>query len=103
MFIARFSYDIAPSDRDSAVDLIGEEIAAAQAQGLSARLLVPVTRGPGGPALQFEVELASLDQLDTLRHRGFGSEKATAEWADRIASVLKAPPQVEILKIAPQQ
>ena len=32
--------------------------------GLNSRLLVPFTRGPSGPALQFEIELASLDELD---------------------------------------
>lgn len=101
MFLARFSYHFAPSHRDSAIELISQEIAAAKTQGLDARLLVPLTRGPGGAALQFEVELSSLDQLDSLRQRGFGSEDATATWADRMASILECPPHVEILRVDP--
>ena len=33
-------------------------------------MLVPLTRGHDGVALQFEAELTALDQLDQLRHRG---------------------------------
>lgn len=99
MFIARFSYDILPADRDTAIELIGQEISAAQERGLVARLLVPMTRGLQGPSLQFEVELSSLDQFDTLRHRGFGSEQATATWADQLSTILKSPPLVELLKV----
>jgi hypothetical protein len=100
VYLARFSYDIDPGDRDAAVDLIGQEVAAAADQGLSARLLVPLTRGPGGASLQFEVELTRLDQLESLRNRGFGSERSTNAWAERMAQILKCPPQVEILRIA---
>src|SRR5262245_15448726 len=100
MFLARFSYEIAPADRETAIDLIIQEVAAAQKQGLAARLLVPLTRAPGAAGLQFEVELVRLDQLDTLRHRGFGSSEATADWAQRMSQILQCPPQVEILKVA---
>jgi hypothetical protein len=41
---------------------------------------VPLTRGPGGAALQFEVELASLDQFDRFRERGMQSEQDTGSW-----------------------
>jgi hypothetical protein len=99
MFLARFSYTILPADRDAAIDLIMQEVEAAEEQGLSARLLVPMTRGAGGPSLQFEVELAQLDQLDTLRHRGMGTEQDTANWADRLSGILSCAPQVELLKV----
>ena len=48
MYIARFSYDVMPADRDNAMRFIRREVAAAQGQGLAARLLVPLTRGEGG-------------------------------------------------------
>lgn len=103
MFIARFSYDIAPADRDKAVELIQQEVAASSKRGLNGRLLVPVTRGPGSPALQFEVELVQLDQLDSLRSSGMGSVEATAKWADEMSAILKCPPHVEILKVQDKQ
>jgi hypothetical protein len=65
MYLARFSYDLLPVDRDRAMGFIRREVEAARAEGLNARLLVPLTRGEGGAALQFEVELTSLDQLET--------------------------------------
>ena len=43
-------------------------------KGLEARILIPLTRAHGGPALQFEVGLTSLDQLEEFRHRGAGSK-----------------------------
>ena len=64
MYLARFSYDVMPVDRQRAIEFIQRELEAARKNGLNARLLIPLTRGPGGPALQFEVELTSLDQLD---------------------------------------
>lgn len=71
MYLARFSYDVLPVNRRRAIDFIRSEIEAAQGRGLNARLLVPLSRGlGGGPALQFEVELKGLDQLDQFRHRG---------------------------------
>ena len=100
MFLARFSYDILPADREKAVDLISQEVAAARKQGLTARLLVPLTRPPGAAGLQFEVELVRLDQLDILRHQGFGNSEATADWARRMSDILQCPPHVELLKVA---
>ena len=61
-------YDVLPSNRQRAIDLIRREVEAARRDGRNARLLVPLTRGQGGAALQFEVELGSLDQLERVRH-----------------------------------
>jgi hypothetical protein len=52
------------SHRQHALDLIRREVEAARQTGLSVWLLVPLTRSHGGAALQFEVELSSLDQVD---------------------------------------
>jgi hypothetical protein len=57
MYLARFSYDISPVDRQQAIDLIRREVKAACDRGLHARLLVPLTREHGGPALQFEIQV----------------------------------------------
>jgi hypothetical protein len=78
MYIARFSYSVLPVNRQRAVDFIQREVKAAQSNQLTARLLVPLTRGPAGAAPQFEVELASLDQFDRFRERGMQSEQDTA-------------------------
>ena len=68
MYLARFSYEFLPVNRTRAIDFIRREVAAARGNGLNARLLVPLTRGRGdNAALQFEVELTSLDQLDQFR------------------------------------
>src|ERR1700731_2472568 len=76
MYGARFSYDVLPVNRQQALDFIRRELQAAQQSELTARILVPLTRGQGGgPALQFEVELANLDQLDQFRNRGVGPPK----------------------------
>lgn len=101
MYLARFSYDVLPVDRERAIDLIRQEIKAAQGRGLNARLLVPLTRGAAdGPALQFEVELDDLEQLDQLRHRGVGDkEEATGAWMRAFSEILRAPPAVEILRV----
>jgi len=65
MYLARFCYDVLPVNRQRAIDFIRREVDAARANRLNARMLVPLTRGHGeGAALQFEVELTSLDQLD---------------------------------------
>ena len=99
MYLARFGYDVLPVHRQRALDFIRKEVEAARAQGLSARLLVPLTRGQGGPALQFEVELTSLDQLDQFRSRGIGSREETGDWMHAFSEVLTAPPCVEILHV----
>ena len=63
MYLARFSYDVLPINRQRAIDFIKREVEAAYGKGLNARLLVPLTRGNGnGGPLQFEVELTDLDQ-----------------------------------------
>jgi hypothetical protein len=100
MFLARFSYDIQPVNRQRAVDLIRREVEAARAKGLNARLLVPLTRGEGGPALQFEVELKQLEELDQFRHRGVGSSEETGNWMHNFSEILVTPPQVEILRVS---
>jgi hypothetical protein len=99
MYLARFSYDVLPINRKRAVDLIHREVNAARADGLTARMLVPLTRGQGDPALQFEVELTALDQLDEFRHRGVGSDRETANWMRSFSEILVSPPRVEILRV----
>jgi hypothetical protein len=89
----------APINRQRAVDLIRREVAATRQTGLSARLLVPLTRGHGGAALQLEVELSSLDQLDQFCQRGVGSGLETADWMQSFGKILVAPPAVEILRV----
>jgi hypothetical protein len=104
MYMARFSYDVQPVNRQRAIDLIRREVAAAHSRGLKARLLVPLTRGDGDRhALQFEVDLRSLDQLDQFRHEGVGSAEATADWMRKFSDVLTAPPKVEILRVEAAQ
>ena len=97
MYLARFSYDVLPVHRQRAMDFIRREVAAAGKAGLRARLLVPLTRGQGGAALQFEVALTSLDQLEGLRHRG--GSAAPQDWMHAFSEILTAPPQVEILRV----
>jgi hypothetical protein len=98
MYLARFSYDLLPVHRDRAMGFIRRELEAARAGGLNARLLVPLTRGEGGAALQFEVELTSLDQLEALRHRGGPGEDA-GDWMRAFSEILSRPPGVEILRV----
>jgi hypothetical protein len=99
MYIARFSYDVLPADRQQALDFIRQELKTACDSGLNGRVLVPLTRGhAGGAALQFEVELANLDQLDQFRHRGGGSSEDTNNWMRKFSAILTAPPCVEILR-----
>ena len=100
MYLARFSYDLLPVNRQRAIDFIRREIDAARSNGLNARMLVPLTRGTGdGAALQFEVELTSLDQLDQFRNRGVGSTEETGNWMHAFSEILTSPPCVEILRI----
>jgi hypothetical protein len=99
VFLARFSYEIEPVNRKRAIELILREVEAARGNGLNARLLVPLTRAQGGPALQFEVELTKLDQLDQFRHRGVGSDKETGNWMHSFSEILVSPPAVEILRV----
>ena len=99
MYIARFSYQVLPANRQRAVDFIRREVVAAKGKSLNARLLVPLTRGPGGAALQFEVELTSLDQLDQFRKSAVGSAEETGNWMHAFSEILVAPPEVEILRL----
>jgi hypothetical protein len=100
MYLARFCYDVLPVNRQRAIDFIRREVEAARANRLNARMLVPLTRGHGeGGALQFEVELTSLDQLDQFRNRGVGSSQETGDWMHAFSEILIAPPCVEILRI----
>ena len=98
MYLARFSYELLPINRERAVDFIRREVEAGQREGLNARLLVPLTRGDGGAALQFEVELTSLDGLERLRHRG-GPGEDTGDWMRAFSEILLRPPTVEILRV----
>lgn len=99
MYLARFSYDVLPVNRDRAVNFILREVKAARGRGLNARMLVPLTRGVGAPALQFEIELAQLDQLDQFRERGVGTSEETGNWMHAFSEILTAPPMVEILRV----
>lgn len=101
MYLARFSYDVLPVNRHRAIEFIRREVEAARGRGLNARLLVPLTRGSGaGAALQFEIALSNLDQLDQFRHSGVGaSEETTGDWMHAFSEILLAPPVVEILRL----
>jgi hypothetical protein len=103
MYLARFSYDVLPVHRQDAIDFVRREAEAARAKGLNARLLIPLTRAQGGAALQFEVELGSLDQLDQLRQHGAGSAQETGEWMRAFSEILLSPPAVEILRVEERQ
>ena len=100
MYLARFSYDVLPVNRQRAIEFIHREIEAARGNGLHARMLIPLTRGHrDGAALQFEVELTSLDQLDQFRSHGVGSSQETGNWMHAFSEILSSPPCVEILRI----
>ena len=99
MYIARLSYSVLPVNRQRALDFIHREVEAAQRKQLKARLLVPLTRGPGGAALQFEVELPTLDQFERFRERGIESDEETGKWMHAFSEILLCPPEVELLRI----
>src|SRR5947208_2676438 len=104
MYLARFSYCVLPINRQRAIDFIRREVEAARGNGLNARMLVPLTRGHGdGAALQFEVELTQLDQLDQFRNRGVGSTEETGNWMHAFSEILTTPPCVQILRIEDSQ
>jgi hypothetical protein len=100
MYIARFSYNIKPIDRDQALALLNREVMAAQEQGMEARLLVPLTRPPGGAALQYEIVVGSLDKVETFREQGLGGEANTRAWLHELSALLLEPPAVELLRVA---
>jgi hypothetical protein len=99
MYLARFSYDVAPRNRQRALDTIRREVEAARTRGLDARVLIPLTRAHDGAALQFEIELTSLDQLEEFRQRGVGSSEETNNWMHAFSEILLSPPVVEILRM----
>lgn len=99
MYLARFSYDVLPRDRERAIGFIRREVAAAVERGLRARLLVPLTRAAGDAALQFELELSGLDELERFRERGVGSGEETGNWMRAFSEILVTPPAVEILRV----
>src|ERR1700745_3648593 len=99
MYIARFSFDVLPINRQEAIDFIHREVAAATGQALKARLLIPVTRAHESASLQFEVELERLDQLEQFRDKGIGSADKTASWMKEFSAILRSPPTVELLRI----
>ena len=99
MYLARFSYDVLPVNCQKALECIRREVQAARSVGLDARLLIPLTRGEGGAALQFEVELTSLDQLDQFRQSGVGSDDETARWMHDFSQILLSPPEVALLRL----
>ena len=102
MYLARFSYDVLPVNRERAIDFIRSEIEAARREGLQARMLVPLTRGQHGAALQFEVQLSNLEQLEEVRHRG-GPGQDTSDWMRAFSEILRSPPEVEILRVDEMQ
>lgn len=99
MYLARFSYDVLPVNRQRAMECIRREVTAARGRQLNARLLVPLTRGDGEPALQFEVELTNLDQLDQFRQAGVSSSRETEAWMREFSEILLCPPEVAILRV----
>ena len=99
MYLARFSYDVLPANRQRAIEFIQREVKAAREQGLVAKLLVPITRGHSGAALQFELELTKLDQLDQFRQSGLRTGEGTGNWMHAFSEILIAPPVVEILRV----
>jgi hypothetical protein len=103
MYLARFSYDVTPVNRQRAIHFILREVKAARQAGLNARLLVPLTRSHSAAALQFELELAHLDQLDQFRERGVGTSEETSNWMRGFSEILVSPPLVEILRVEETQ
>jgi hypothetical protein len=99
MYVARFSYDVLPINREQAIDFIRREVKAASRRRLKARLLVPLTRAHGGSSLQFEVELEKLDQFETFRRNGLESQNQTQRWMKAFRKILLSPPVVELLRM----
>ena len=90
---------MSPVNRPKAIGYIQREIEAAGRSSLKSRLLVPITQAPGGPSLQFEVELKSLDRLEAFRRHGVGSKGATTKWKQAFSGISLFPPAVEILRV----
>ncbi|MFP5406261.1 MAG: hypothetical protein ACLGHY_07965 [Gammaproteobacteria bacterium] len=86
-------------NRQRALEFIEREVASARQNQLQARLLIPLTRGNGGAALQFEVELGNLDQFEQFRERGVESPEQTGHWMHGFSEILLSPPEVELFRI----
>lgn len=99
MYLVRFAYDVLPVNRDAAVELIRLEVAAAKRRGFSARLLVPLTRGRGEPALEYEVEIPTLETLDEYRTTAMGSAGKTQDWIRKFSKILTQPPAVTVYRL----
>jgi hypothetical protein len=78
MYLARFSYAIKPIDRERAAGVLEQEVAAARAQGLEARLLIPLTRPPGGGALLVDVVLPTLDRFGRSVRKAWAARRRPA-------------------------
>ena len=89
---------MAPRNRQRALDTIRREVDAARSRGLDARILIPLTRAHDGAALQLEIQLTNLDQLEEFRQRGVGSSEETNDWMHAFSEILLSPPVVEILR-----
>jgi hypothetical protein len=59
-------------------------------------MLMPLRGGRDGTALQLEIQLTTLDQLDKFRHRGVRSSEAASRM--KAFGALLPPPAVEILR-----
>ncbi len=99
MYVARFTYSIKPIDRERALALLTKEVEAARGQGLEARLLVPLTRPPGGGALQYELVASDLNAFEAFREQGVGGEAGTRAWLRDLSAILLEPPAVELLRV----
>jgi hypothetical protein len=58
-----------------------------------------LTRAHGAAALQFAIELTTLDQLEDFRQEGVGSKKKTGDGMHKFSEILLSPPVVEILRV----
>ncbi|MGZ5899362.1 MAG: hypothetical protein ACXWLB_08400 [Reyranella sp.] len=84
----------------SIVTLLGNDHSAGSQRRRTAEcILVPLTRSHSAAALQFELELAHLDQLDQFRERGVGTSEETGNWMRGFSEILVSPPLVEILRV----
>ena len=99
MYVARFSYDVLPINRERAIDFIRREVKTASRARLKGRLLVPLTRAHAGSSLQFEVELEKLDQFEAFRRGALESQNKTDNWMKAFSQILLSPPVVELLRI----
>ena len=99
MFVIRFSYFLMPANRNKAIEMIRQEVEAAKAKGIESRLLIPLSRGRGGAALEYEIEVSQLDALEEFRHKAIGeSEEITHGWMREFSDFLSEPPVVNLFR-----